>query len=373
MEEKRKKHPFWIYETIMGAPDILSTWLEPEARAKVDHVAEQIVKRKPQHIFLSGTGSSYFAAIAQAYSFNQIAGIPASAFVRSELMTYPPKHFDKNSILIFNTHSGKSPGDVKLIELARDRGLYTVGITDISDSPFAQAVDDVIIGKDGPKHEMPSTRSYSSALFRVFQLTISCARRTGSAYIAKEHEEKLEQVPELMESFLSDFDTRAAGIVQDLKDQKAFFVIGAGPNMSTAYEGAMGLTQGTGKPAAGYNVDEYIHGPIQSLSNDNCVIAIASQGPLEKSIGKFIRTARLIGAKTVLCAPEGSSILGEGDLNITLPDNIPEVLTPAFYCVPFWLIGYYFSISNGLDPDNLSMEKETFKRSGLAELKKEIY
>lgn len=373
MGEKRTHHPFYIYETIMGTPDVLSSWLENDLKVGIERVARQIRSKNPRHVFFSGTGSSYLAAIAQCFAFNHIAHIPATAYVRSELMTYTTRDFDSNAILIFNTHSGKSPGDVEIIELAKDRGMYTVGITDIPDSPFAKAVDDIIIGHDGPKKEMPSTRTYSSAIFRVLLLTVSCARRMGSVYDANEYEEKLRHIPGLMREFLNEFDGNAKDITQQLDNQKAFVIIGSGPNMATAYEGAMGLTQGTGLPAAGFNVDEYMHGPIQSLSKEICVVSIAPQGPLQRRLGKFTRTARKIGAKTVIIAPFESDVLNEGDVSIPLPAGIPEVLTPVFYCAPFWLLGYYFSLKNSFDPDNLSMDKENFKHSGLTELKKEIY
>ncbi|KPJ86554.1 MAG: hypothetical protein AMS17_12010 [Spirochaetes bacterium DG_61] len=373
MQEAKNSHPFFIYETIFGAPKILSDWLKPECKRRIDHIAEHVIRLKPRHIFLSGTGSSYLAAIAQAYGFNKIAEVPSSAWIRSELMTYTPKHFNGNAVLVFNTHSGKSPGDVSMIEIAKERGVYTVGVTDIPDSPFAKAVDELLIGTDGPKREMPSTRTYSSAIFRVLQVAISCAGKIGSIANLNEYQITLEKIPGLMKSVLDDIDAKVDNLVNYLKGQRAFYVISAGPNMSTAYEGAMGLTQGTGMPAVGFNVDEYVNGPIQSLSSEDCVITIAPPGPLELKIGKCARTARSIGAKTVVVAPQKSETLKEGDISIPVPDGIPEVLTPVLYCAPFWLIGYYFSLSNGFDPDNLSMKKEAFKNSGLAELKKQIY
>jgi glucosamine 6-phosphate synthetase-like amidotransferase/phosphosugar isomerase protein len=45
-------------------------------------------------------------------------------------------------------------------------------------------------------------------------------------------------------------------------------------------------------------------------------------------------------------------------------------LTPIIYCAPFWLLSYYFSLKTGRNPDTLSMEKDEFKASRLAELKK---
>jgi len=100
------------------------------------------------------------------------------------------------------------------------------------------------------------------------------------------------------------------------------------------------------------------------------VVAIAPPGPFQTKIGGFARAVRRIGAKVMMVAPEGSEALKEADVSIAMPGGIPEVLTPVLYCAPFWLLGYYFSLFYGLDPDNLSMDQPAFKTSGLAELKK---
>jgi hypothetical protein len=71
-----------------------------------------------------------------------------------------------------------------------------------------------------------------------------------------------------------------------------------------------------------------------------------------------------------MVAPAGSGALEAGELGIAMPTGVPEIVTPVLYCAPFWLLGYHFSLHFGLNPDTLSMETETFKKSGLADLKK---
>jgi glucosamine 6-phosphate synthetase-like amidotransferase/phosphosugar isomerase protein len=369
MSENRSGHPFWIYETIMRCGDVLASWREEKQQLKLEQLANTITEKQPKHIFLAGTGSSYLAAIAQSFGFNQLAGIPSSSWVTGELRSYPPPHFAKNALLILNTHSGKSPGDVKLVEQAKRHGIYTIGITDVCDSPFARDCDDLLIGQDGPKRELPSTRTYSSAIFRTLLLAVTCAEKSGSGRAIEGYRRALNQLPERMKEFLIRFDAKAKSLAATFDDRLAYVVVSSGPNMATAYEGAMGLTQGTGKPAAGYNVDEYLHGPIQSLGSGHCVVAVAPPGPFQEKIITFARCARSIGARVILITPEGSAPLEEEDVVVPMPGSIPEVITPVLYCAPFWLLGYYLSLRNCLDPDNLSMTRNSFKASGLRQLK----
>jgi glucosamine 6-phosphate synthetase-like amidotransferase/phosphosugar isomerase protein len=370
MTTKRNGHPYWIYETIMSCGDVLATWNQKRQSEKVQEIADTIVERKPAHIFIAGTGSSHLAALAQTHAFSNTAGIPCSAWVTMELRNYPPPHFDERALLILNTHSGKSPGDVRLIEQAASRGVYTIGVTDMENTPFAQVCDKLLIGRDGSKQEFPSTRTYSSAIYRILLVAAVCAQKLNPGSGAGKLSAILPKLPGMMRTFVEECDLQAKRIVEELVDLSAYFVIASGPNLSTAHEGAMGLTQGSGRPTAGYCIDDYIHGPIQSLSEGQCVVTIAAPGPFQDKFLGLARCARTIGAKILMIAPQASELLEEGDVNIPMPNGIPEVATPVLYCVPFWLLGYHFSLRFGLDPDRLSMDRESFRTSGLAELKK---
>jgi len=91
------------------------------------------------------------------------------------------------------------------------------------------------------------------------------------------------------------------------------------------------------------------------------VIAIAPPGMLQERMLRLTMAARVIGAKTVLLAPDGSP-LPEVDAWVEMPRDLPELLTPVLYMVPLWQIGYHFGLlGNGGHPDRLSMDKPEFK------------
>ena len=369
MNDKREKHPYWIYKTVMGAPENLAENLEPGVRGKVEAVADTLVEMNPKTIYFAGTGSSYMAAFAQSFGFNMITGLPTAAAMTAELRVYANRQFGEGCVLVLNTTSGKSPLDVRMVEIAKSRGVYTIGITDIDGTPFAKAVDAVIIGPGGAKKEFPATRTYSSAIFRVLMLAVRVAQKRGSLYEANAYDTKLRRIPGVFRAFMDEYDKKMPGIVEALLGYDSYYVIGAGPNISTALEGAMALTQGTGKPAFGYDVVEYMHGPIQSLSEKACVIPVIAPGPFQENLVEFSKVARRIGAKIVTVGVDDPELPDDFDIRFIFPDIVPEVLTPIMYCAPFWLLSYYFSLKKGRNPDMLSMETDAFKASKLAELK----
>jgi glucosamine 6-phosphate synthetase-like amidotransferase/phosphosugar isomerase protein len=140
-------------------------------------------------------------------------------------------------------------------------------------------------------------------------------------------------------------------------------VIASGPNLATAHEGALGLSQSRGVPAQGFAVENWLHGPIQTLLPEHCVIAIAAPSPQKSRILQAAKAAKIIGATVIVMQPRGMSTEIEADFTIPLPDDIPEILTPLLYVAPLWQLGYFFSLKVGHDPDRLSMEQPAFQEA----------
>ncbi len=362
-QEQRTEHPYWIWEAIMNTPDILKACLDEPVLGQVNHVADRLNKINPSHIFITGTGSSHFVALAEAYAFEEIASISASAHVTTELWAHPPAALAKNNAWLFNSHSGGTYGDSKAVELARERGVYTVGITDIPDSTLDAITDDVIIGPGGPKHELPATRTYSAALYRVIQLAIALAERHGFIKRAEEYQQELERIPHLLREVVASFAPKAPDFVDALGDRSSFTVIGSGSNFATAHEAALGLSESQAAPAQAFMIEDWLHGPIQTLTNKMCLIAIASPGPLQSRVLQAVSAARIIGAKTLVLIPADTKAQVDSDLIIKLPPHVPELLTPLLYISPLWQMSYFFALRTGHNPDRLSMDKSDFKKA----------
>ena len=350
-----------IWDSMMRTPEMLEACLVEPIRGQVEHVADRLADLGPRHVFCAGTGSSNYASIVHASALGELARIPSSWHTTSELGAYLPVHMGPESVLILTSHSGRTIGDLRLVEHARQQGAYTVGVTDIPDSPLAQAVDDVIIGPGGRKTELPATRTYTAAMFRVLQLAVSLARQLGDLDVAARYEKQLRQLPGILRGFLDRFSTQARAYLDGLAAVERYFVIGAGSNMSTACEGALVLLQSTDAAAQAFQVEEVLHGPIQALTPGTCVVAVAAPGPLQERIVQSARACRTIGAKVLTIAPEDTPGLQDMGMHVAMPARILELLTPVLYIVPFWLIGYESALATGRDPDNLSRNKEEFK------------
>jgi len=359
--EKRIHHPYWIYESTQMIPDMLTQCLEDGVQSQIDEVVKQLQYRKIDKIFLLGRGSSYFATLSLRYLFSAIVDIPVSASVTNLFDTYPPRNINKKTAVFILSTSGKSEGDKQVIQFAKSYGAYTIAVTDIEGTTLAKNVDDIILGPGGAKVELPATRTYSSALFRMTQLIIALAKKQGHADEAVELEKALIKIPDLLREFIPKYEQESGENAEFLKDCTAFFVVGYGPNIATADEGALALAQCAGVSSSSYEMENFIHGPIQALTKDMGVVGVASGGPLQDRMLRTMMAAKTIGAKTMIIAPEGSEDMPYVDVKVLISNKIPDLLSPIAYMIPLWQTAYQFALlGKGGHPDRLMMDEPEF-------------
>lgn len=361
-EKHRKQHPYWVWESIQSIPEMLAQCWGDDVRQDIESVIQECKIRKIERLVFLGRGSSYFAALSAKPFIQKITNLPVACYVSNVFEAYPYDKCDERTAVFFNSHSGKSEGDLRIVELVKSMGAYTVGVTDIADSSLAEAVDQLLIGPGGSKVELPATRTYATAIYRTLIFALAFGKSLGVAQDADGYETALKALPEQMRHFVPAFEQKAPEIVSTLKDSKSLIVVGSGPNFGNAEEAGMAFNQSSGIPTISYEMENYIHGPIQALNDQTGVILIATPSPLQGRMFSLASAAKTIGAKVVLITSEDSRDIPDIDGAVFLPAGIPGLFSPVATMVPLWQIGYHFGLlGNGSHPDRLSMDKEEFK------------
>lgn len=361
---KRDEHPFFIWESIIKSPEILEDCLMQDVSRQVEKVAERLIEKQINRMFLLGTAASYFASMAERFTFEKLTKIPTQAFLTSEFKAYPPLELNSKSAVFMHSHSGRTAGDIEVVKFVKDRGAYAVGVTDIKESALANCVDDVIIGPGEKKLELPATRTYTSAVFRMIQLAVKMGKELSPQEEINQYEIVLQKIPQLLASLIQKCELEFPKSIETLLDCKSFFVIGSGPNYATAHEAAIGFSQSMGVPAQSFQLQNFLHGPIHALRSHMGVVLIAADGPFQKKMLSAARACNVIGAKVILLLPENVDPPDEIDLVIKLPSGIPETLSPLITISPLWQLAYQFAIlGRGCHPDRLSMDRPEFKEA----------
>lgn len=358
--QRRSEHPYWVWESIQMIPQVLGQCLDDQVQNQAENIVRKILDKKIDKLIFLGTGSSYFATIAEKYFFDETTPLLSWSFVTSVFKNYPPEFLDAKTAVFFHSHSGKTEGDDQVVEFAKSKGAFTIGVTDIAGSALAEVVDAVYIGPGGPKKEMPASRTYATAIFRMMILAMKLGKALGKDSSDQKYEQIMSDLPAMVKKFMQAYEPIADLNVRKIQEVKSFFCIGSGPNLSTADESALAFSQCAGVPAQSFELDNFIHGPMQTLTSDMGVVIIAAPGPLQDRLLRVAKAAKIIGAKVVLVAPEGLKVEFEADVSIAMP-ALPELLTPLVYMVPLWQTAYHFGLlGRGGHPDRLSMDKPEF-------------
>ena len=362
-ELKRSSHPYWIWESIRSIPSMLTRCLEDENRSAIRAIVHACLERDIQRFLLLGRGSSYFLTIAGGPFLHLLTGLETAHELSNEFEAYNLDDIGPKTAVLFHSHSGKSAGDVEIAKKVHARSAYSIALTDFSDSPLAQTVDDIILGPGGSKVELPATRSYATTLFNLYLFALEYADALGRS-IDPAYEAWLQKLPSLLGKKWENDEAICSGAARDYADRSSFIVLGFGPNYATADEAALSISQSAGVPAFSFALENFIHGPIQVIEPTQAVIFIAPPGTLQGRMLKTLQAVRTIGAKTILLAPEQQEDLPACDVRINLPSGLPDLLSPLAAMIPLWQFAYHLALlGRGGHPDRLAMDREEFQKA----------
>lgn len=358
----RTQHPYHVWESIHKIPELLKACQTGDTKKDILEIVQQLKIHAITKFILLGRGSSYYAALAVKPLMEKLLNIPISCHVTNEFDSYPYEECDAHTAVFFLSHSGKSEGDLKVVDDVKTKKAYTIAVTDIPESDLAKAVDQLLIGPGGKKVEHPATRTYSTAIYRMIWLTVAICQADGNDPQTDRIKKCLEELPMQIDQFMKAFEEKILYITELIKDCKNINIVGFGPNVANAEEAAMAFNQSTGIPSQGYEMENYIHGPIQALTPEAAMICLAPKGALQERMLGLITAAKIIGAKTILLAPDTIEPL-KVDYFVRLPSGVPDLISPVIYMVPLWLIGYHLGLvtGGGAHPDRLSMDKPEFQ------------
>ncbi|MBN1265194.1 MAG: SIS domain-containing protein [Anaerolineales bacterium] len=361
---KRTQHPYWIRDSIQEIPNMLSACRGKELVDAVAKAAAVCTEKKLEAIHLLGRGSSYFLTLAGKPLLQQLTGIPTHASVTNVFSAYEMDGINHRSLVILHSHSGKTEEDLNIMRRAKELGATTMAITDYADSPLAQIADIILVGPGGAKVELPATRSYATTLYLLHSFSIVLAKSLKSNTDTGIYIKAMAALPAQIARMMDAAENICSKAVRQLADSSSYIVIGYGPNFSTADEAALSISQSAAVPAFSFELENFIHGPIQALTPTQTVICIAPEGALQERMLRTLQAARTIGSRTVLLTPEDHTGLPDSDVRIDLPAGIPELISPLTTMVPLWQFAYQLALlGGGSHPDRLAMDRPEFQEA----------
>jgi glucosamine--fructose-6-phosphate aminotransferase (isomerizing) len=305
-------------------------------------------------VFLVACGTSYHACLAASYMFSKLAFLPTYPVYASEFIEQHGKSVNIDSTILAVSQSGETADTLAAVTCAQQRAATILSLTNGIGSTLTR-VSRVYIGQQsGPEIGVAATKTFTSQLSVLAQIALRLSKKRGK--ISQDEmdyiEERLEELPDIVETIIKTQEEKVKQIAKKYKDAKMFFFLGRGISTATAYEGRLKLMEIAYTPSIAFPAGESKHGPISLIEPGFPVVFICAKDGTHRTLISNIMEMKARGASIIAVIEEGDEEIKDlADDYVEVPKGIPEVLSPIPFAVPLQLLAYYMTLEKGQNPD----------------------
>ena len=347
----KQGYPHFMIKEIHEQPDSLRNTLRLQ-----EHYLDLMSTflDRAREVFLVACGTSYHACLASSYMLSKLAFLTSYPVMASEFVEQHGKSVNIESTILAVSQSGETADTLAAVNAARQRAATILGLTNVIGSTLTR-VSRVYMGQQsGPEIGVAATKTFTSQLSVLVGLALRLAKKRGK--VSQDEmdflEEKLEKLPETVETVIRTQEDRIKQAAKKYKDAKVFFFLGRGISTATAYEGRLKLMEIAYVPAIAFPAGESKHGPISLVEPGFPVVFICPKDDTHKTLIGNIMEMKARGAMIIAVIEEGDEeIKALADDYFEIPKGVPEILSPISYVVPLQLLAYYMAVERGYNPD----------------------
>jgi glucosamine--fructose-6-phosphate aminotransferase (isomerizing) len=318
--------------------------------------------RRRSHIYLTGIGSSYHAALGVASLFQERAA-PVYLQDAAELLHFA--EFPPESAIVVISRSGQSVEVVNLLAKARASGAVVIGLTNSADGALAREAQIPIVVPTEFDHAI-SVNTYST----LAAAAAAMATATLGSFGARLQIELMDAIRRTGDSFPVWQEQIAESAW--LKPGATHYFLARGASMATCYETRLLWEEGVKSPATAMGTGSFRHGPQEIVAEGvRFGLWIDAERMREEDVA-VARDLRKLGASVMLI---GSGLPKDaGDLVLQIPrapagwqfllDIVPAQLTAERLarlsnvdCDTFRFCSYIVRGEYGLVTDEVAAEK----------------
>lgn len=304
-------------------------------------------KNRPRFITLAARGTSDNAAQFGRYLIEITTGIPAALAAPSVNTLYRVPLALEGSLAVAISQSGESTDTNVVLEAARERGAFTLGITNESKSTLARLAHETILVRAGREKSVAATKTYTGQLLSFYLL----AYALGAPIRYRD----LERLPAQAAAALR-LEQEIMARAERYRFMTQAVVVGRGLNYANAFEWALKLMETSYVIAERFSQADILHGPIAMV--DSAVPAFVFCPPgvtwpvmdsLTKRLAALLAETLIITDRSNRAAPAGAiRIPAALEYKGALP---ADTYTPIPYIIPAQMFAAALAVVKGLNPD----------------------
>jgi glutamine---fructose-6-phosphate transaminase (isomerizing) len=292
-------------------------YLLGEGRASLDRAA--FILNQANHIYLTGIGASWHAAMAGASFFHQ-AGHPVGLIEASELLHF--SNLAPGSAIIIISRSGRSIEIVNLLDKARSNDANIVAITNTPDSPLALESDASICVDLSFDHAVSVMMYTALAMAAGLVATATLGAAGGTMAGASTGRPDSFLGPSLTEALLA--VERNTGLWREkieandwIRPGHPVYFLARGASLASCHGARLLWEEAAKVPATAMTTGGFRHGPQEIITRDIRFCIWLDQHMLRAEDHALADDLRSLGARVMLIGEELPD--SAGDLVCSLP------------------------------------------------------
>lgn len=351
----RGKYSHYMIKEIYDIPSALYSC--KETFDKIHITLPSVIKR----IMLIGCGTSYHSALLGKKYIEELVGIPVECEIASEYI-YNSGLDIANTLSVFISQSGETADTITALRKSKEKGEYTLAITNVKGSTISQIADDVIYLNAGAEICVASTKAYTNQVLSLLLLSNVLINLQHNVYdfmdglvyvdgsLSKDYIGiSDDEWKKLFAIDVSQVDVCLNDIARRLSKCRELYLIGKDHDYITAKEGALKIKEVTYIFTDDYFCGELKHGTLSLIDIESVVIVVSTNTHLVDKVKNAINEIVARGGKVIVISQLGNWENNENNL-IKIP-NVHRLLMPIVSIIPIDLIAYKVSIIKGINPD----------------------
>jgi glucosamine--fructose-6-phosphate aminotransferase (isomerizing) len=310
------------------------------------------VLARTREVHVVACGTAHYAGMLTAMAIERLARVPTRATPASEFRYCDPL-VDEGTLVIAISQSGETADTLAAVREARRRGAPVLAVTNVVGSALNLEADGTLAMQAGPEIAVASTKCFLAQLTCGVLIAMHLGDLRGALEVDTHRAIAAGclALPDNVQSAL-ELEPQIAELAQRHAHLHSAMYIGRGPNVVSAFEGALKLKEVSYVHAEGYAAGELKHGPIALLDPHVPVVAVATRSATLPKTVSNVEEVHARQAPVIAVVTEGENPF-EGGLagDVLEVPATDELLSPIVNVVPLQLFAYHVAVERGADVD----------------------
>src|SRR5256712_491549 len=354
----RAEHPYYMHDAILGQPTALDAVLAAPGDA-FEEAGEAVTEA--DRVYVTGMGTSLHAATVGRYLLEYALGPEPDLRVASAFELAMRGKFSKADAVIVVSHRGWKRYAARVVELAEAGQATTIAVTGKAGGEAVRAASTVLETSE-QERSAAHTVSYTTAIAVLSRIAVEAGRAAGRTAPAEALSKDVTAAPKGMAGVLKK-EGRFVALAQALAAVEDVLLLGTGPDVATAQEGALKIVETSYLGVHAYELEQVLHGPLAGLKGPELVVHVANGETPAKRTAEAANAIDAIGCRQLGVVQEGSPV--DPDLfhwAFRTPKTV-EPLAPLVNVIPLQILSYYLAVQKGFDPDEARRADAQFREA----------